>query len=83
MYYVYILYSITKAKFYVGQTNNISDRLKRHNNGASISTKSGMPWEIVYSIELESRSEAVILETKIKKRGTKRYLEDIGFDYKV
>ena len=28
---------------------------------------------------LESRSEAMALEKKIKKRGAKRYLQDIGF----
>jgi predicted GIY-YIG superfamily endonuclease len=37
------------------------------------------PWKIVYQIQFPTRSEAVILEQKIKKRGAKRYLEDIGF----
>ncbi|MFD1601771.1 GIY-YIG nuclease family protein [Flavobacterium artemisiae] len=83
MFFVYILYSATKEKFYIGQTNDLDDRLKRHNNGQSLSTKTGIPWKIVYSIELNSRSEAVNLETKIKKRGAKRYLQDINFEYKV
>ena len=83
MYYTYILYSTTKSRFYVGQTNHIEDRLNRHNNGQSLSTKSGIPWKMIYSISLNSRSEAVLLETKIKKRGAKRYLEDIGFEYEV
>ena len=81
MYCTYILYSVTKLKFYIGQTNDIEDRLKRHNNGSSLSTKSGIPWKIIYSITLSSRSEAVLLETKIKKRGAKRYLQDINFEY--
>ena len=83
MYYTYILYSISKSKFYIGQTNDIDDRLKRHNNGLSTSTKSGIPWKIVYYIVFNSRSEAVLLETKIKKRGAKRYLEDIAFKYEL
>ncbi|SNR64312.1 GIY-YIG nuclease family protein, partial [Flavobacterium sp. ov086] len=81
MYYTYILYSTTKSKFYIGQTNDIDDRLRRHNSGASLSTKGGIPWKIIYFIKLESRSEAVLLETKIKKRGAKRYLDGIKFEY--
>jgi len=83
MYFTYILYSQAKSKFYVGQTNDINDRLKRHNSGESLSTKHGVPWKLIYSIELATRSEAVLLETKIKKRGAKRYLEDIGFYYEM
>jgi putative endonuclease len=83
MYYTYILYSTTKSRFYVGQTNDVDDRINRHNKGQSLSTKSGIPWKMIYSISLNSRSEAVLLETKIKKRGAKRYLEDIGFEYEM
>jgi putative endonuclease len=83
MYLVYILYSASKLKFYVGQTNDLDDRLKRHNNGESLSTKHGTPWILIYSIKFQSRSEAVSLESKIKKRGAKRYLNDIGFIYEV
>ncbi|MBW1657831.1 GIY-YIG nuclease family protein [Flavobacterium quisquiliarum] len=74
MFFVYILYSTTKEKFYIGQTNDIEDRLRRHNSGQSLSTKNGIPWKIIYTIQLDSRSEAVTLESKIKKRGAKRYL---------
>ena len=37
-----------------------------------------MPWELVYSINFDTRAEAVALETKIKKRGAKRYLADLS-----
>ncbi len=79
MYIVYILFSKSSLKYYTGQTDNIKNRLYRHNSGLSLSTKSGKPWEIVYQIQFFSRSEAMLLELKIKKRGAKRYLEDIGF----
>ena len=81
MFFVYIIYSSIKEKFYIGQTNDIEDRLRRHNSGQSLATKNGIPWKMIYSIQLNSRSEAVILETKIKKRGAKRYLQDINFEY--
>ena len=74
--YVYILYSETIKRYYVGQTADIESRLERHNNGYVKSTKRGLPWKLVYKIEVHSRSEALILERKIKKRGAKRYLDN-------
>jgi putative endonuclease len=78
MYTVYILFSKSSLKYYTGQTDNLEDRLFRHNSGQSISTKSGKPWEIVYKTQLPTSSEAMLLELKIKKRGAKRYLQDIN-----
>ena len=79
MYDVYILYSEKRSRYYVGQTSNIADRIERHNQGKVKSTRSGVPWKIVLQIETKDRSEAVILERKIKKRGAKRYLDDNHF----
>jgi len=79
MLFVYILFSESKSKFYIGQTNDIGNRINRHNSSYELSTKHGVPWKIVTFFTLESRSEAIVLEKKIKKRGAKRYLQDIGF----
>ncbi|MBS1595822.1 MAG: GIY-YIG nuclease family protein [Bacteroidetes bacterium] len=32
-FYVYILESATTGRLYIGQTNDLSDRLVRHNSG--------------------------------------------------
>ena len=79
MFYTYILFSTKTLKYYVGQTNNLSDRLNRHNSGQQLATKNTIPWILITSFEFQTRSEAVHLETKIKKRGAKRFLIDIGF----
>jgi putative endonuclease len=81
MYWVYILYSDSIGRFYVGSTNDIKERLERHNSGQGVYTKRGVPWRLVTSFEFLTRSEAVRLEKKIKKRGIERYLEDIGFTF--
>ncbi len=73
---VYILYSVKSSRYYVGQTTDIRKRLERHNLGNVPSTKSAIPWILVLQIEVETRSEAVILERKIKKRGAKRFIDD-------
>ncbi len=78
-YFVYILYSKKRSRYYVGQTNSIVDRLKSHNSGYVKSTKSGLPWNLVLTFNVENRSEAMKLEKKIKKRGIKRFLDDNQF----
>jgi putative endonuclease len=71
-----ILFSEKSSRYYVGQTADIDKRLKRHNQGLVRSTKGGIPWKIVLQIDVLNRSEAVVLERKIKKRGAKRYLDN-------
>ncbi len=73
---VYILYSKKLDGYYVGQTNNIERRLKVHKTGGKKYTSRGIPWILVKSYKCNSRSEAVRLETKIKKRGIKRFIEE-------
>ncbi|HAQ72106.1 MAG TPA: excinuclease ABC subunit C [Flavobacteriales bacterium] len=78
---VYIIQSSATGKYYVGQTKDIEERLKRHNEGRVKSTSHGLPWNLVHTIPVRNRSEALILESKIKKRGAKRYLGDLGLEF--
>ncbi len=63
---VYIIQSKRNGKFYIGQSNNPSKRLSQHNSGYSFSTKTGIPWKLVYIKEFTSRSEVMIYEKKLK-----------------
>ena len=74
--FVYVLFSKTRSRYYVGQTTDIDKRLKRHNGGLVPSTKGGIPWELVLQIPVADRSAAVHLEKRIKKRGAKRFIDD-------
>ena len=74
--FVYILYSEKSSRYYVGHTADIDKRLKRHNSGVVPSTRGGIPWVLVLQLEVSTRSEAMILENKIKKRGAKRFLDN-------
>jgi putative endonuclease len=75
---VYILFSEIVSKYYVGQTQDLESRLLRHNEGRVNFTSKGIPWKLIQFFECNDRSEAVRLESKIKKRGIKRYLQDIN-----
>ena len=74
--YVYFLFSSKAGKYYVGISNDVKDRLRRHNCAESLSTQYGVPWKIIHVIECENKSDAMILEKKIKGRGISRYLTD-------
>ncbi|HEY9176802.1 MAG TPA: GIY-YIG nuclease family protein [Flavipsychrobacter sp.] len=74
--HVYILYSNSIQKYYAGITDNVSKRLDEHNRGKGKYTSKGAPWQLVTTIDCTSRSAAMELEKKIKKRGIKRYLQD-------
>ncbi|MFA5573759.1 MAG: GIY-YIG nuclease family protein [Brumimicrobium sp.] len=66
MFYTYILYSAVHDRYYIGQTNDITKRLIRHNAGNVRSTKPFRPWEIVYYEEFETRKESMNREAKLK-----------------
>jgi putative endonuclease len=66
LFFVYILFSQSRQRFYVGSTADINDRLQRHNAGRSVATKAGAPWELVYTETFSTRSGAVCRELEIK-----------------
>ena len=76
-HYVYIIYSKAHDRFYIGHCSDISNRLKRHNDGATPSTKPYRPWEIVYYEILETKSEAIKREKEIKKQKSRIYIEKL------
>jgi putative endonuclease len=77
MFKVYILYSSHIDQYYVGHTQNIEERLSRHNARRSLSTKKGRTWILVYSETFETRSEAMLREKSIKKMKSRTYIEQL------
>ena len=75
-YCVYILYSKSTNRYYSGQTQDLQNRLAEHNSGETVSIRNGIPWEVMWSKEMSSRSDAVKLERQIKKRGAARFIVD-------
>lgn len=66
MYYVYVLISLKTGRYYVGSTQDLEDRMARHNGGRSKATKGGVPWKLVHSETFSTRAEAVHREGAIK-----------------
>ncbi|WP_445263761.1 GIY-YIG nuclease family protein [Rhodohalobacter sp. 8-1] len=74
--YTYILFSESAERHYTGSCDDLRKRFERHNEARVPSTKYGVPWKLIWHRECDSRSEARMLESKIKKRGAARFLED-------
>ena len=58
MYYVYLIKSVKDKNLYIGSTNDIHRRLCEHNNGLVYSTKSRIPFELVYYEAYKSEGDA-------------------------
>lgn len=66
MYKVYILRTINN-KLYIGCTNNVSNRLERHKNGAGAEfTKRNKNFRVVYTESYSALVEARRREKQIK-----------------
>ena len=63
---VYLLYSPSHDRTYVGQTKELKARLLMHNSGLVRSTKACRPWELVHVEEFETRGEAMAREKWLK-----------------
>ncbi len=68
MFYVYILRSKKDDDLYTGSTNDLKRRFKEHNSGMVLSTKSRIPFEIVYYEAYKSEKDCREREHNLKLR---------------
>ena len=78
MYFVYILYSEKLDKYYKGYTNNVEERLMRHNKGYETYTSKGTPWKLKLVLQKSTEREAIRLEKKLKNLNKKQLEEFIA-----
>ncbi len=65
--YVYILQSqSSREHFYVGLTDDLKDRLRRHNSGEVPHTSKFGPWEIKTAVAFNDRDRAAEFERYLK-----------------
>ena len=73
-FFTYILQSETTSQLYTGQTNNLEDRILRHNKNQNKWTRHKGPWVLLFACQFDTRSEAVHLERKLKSYKDKAYV---------
>ena len=66
---VYILFSLSSKKYYIGQTNDLERRMEEHNHISEHSyTSKHRPWELQVTLEMANRSSAMKAEKYLKKK---------------
>ena len=75
MHYTYILKSVKFIKYYTGYTDNLENRLEKHNNGKSLYSSRYKPWRIIYFEEFASKNDAIKREKYFKSATGRRWLK--------
>ncbi|MEK7209011.1 MAG: GIY-YIG nuclease family protein [Patescibacteria group bacterium] len=80
-YFVYILLSQKDKRLYVGCTQDLSERLARHNAGHANSTKNRRPFSLIYSEKIENKATAFNRERFLKSLWGSRFKRKVLADY--
>ncbi len=77
-YFIYILYSDSIDKFYVGYSQNPLIRLQQHNsNSKEKYTGRATDWKLKAVFEVENESKAIQIERFIKRQKSRKFIERI------
>ncbi|MDP2943140.1 MAG: GIY-YIG nuclease family protein [Candidatus Omnitrophota bacterium] len=76
MHYVYVIQSLKDKGFYTGYTTDLKRRLEEHNSKSQSSTKSRVPFNLVYYEWCLSKGDAITREKYLKSGKGKRYIKD-------
>ncbi len=73
-YFVYLIKNIKSeySKTYVGYTNNLNLRLKKHNSNKGAKSTKGYKWKIIYKKKFYKKIKAMKFEYKLKNDRKKR-----------
>ena len=74
IFYVYMLKGVRNKtiKTYVGYTNNLNLRLKKHNTSRGAKSTRGYEWKVIYKKRFYDKRLAMSFEYKLKKDKNKR-----------
>lgn len=74
-YYTYVLRSLKDSNLYIGWTDDLKNRLAKHNGGEVIATRSRVPLELVYYEACCGKSQAIKREKYFKTGFGRRFLK--------
>jgi putative endonuclease len=77
MYTVYVIYNQVAKKHYIGQTRDITERIKLHNEHSFKSYTARFPgeWKLIYSESVATRSEALKREKQLKSGNGRAFIK--------
>ena len=76
---VYIIYSKSLDKYYVGESEDANKRLVLHNSAhfSNSFTARARDWRLVMTLTCENRVTARKIEVHIKRMKSRKYIEDL------
>ncbi|UOK41784.1 MULTISPECIES: GIY-YIG nuclease family protein [Flavobacterium] len=74
---VYILFSETKNRYYIGFTSNLEERIVRHNQKSKGFTGNVNDWKIVYIEKYKTKEQAQQRELQIKSWKSKIKIQEL------
>jgi putative endonuclease len=77
MYHTYILYSLTRDKYYIGYSSNIEERIIKHNSNHKGYTGGTGDWQLMWKKSFELKSEAMSQEKEIKRWKSRKKIETL------
>jgi len=82
MFYVYVLRIKNTGRYYIGQTQDLTKRLEKHQRGDTKSMKNRGAFELVHVERYSSRSDAMKREKEIKSykggEAFRRLMKNLG-----
>jgi putative endonuclease len=75
MFFVYIVYSTSLDRYYVGYTQDLAKRLNDHNSGISAYTARSKDWQLKWHMSFQTRELAMQKERQIKAKKSRKYIE--------
>lgn len=82
MFSIYVLYNPKHRKIYIGQTENLAERVKLHNEHAFKGYTSSFDgeWQLIYQEDVGTRQEALKREKQLKsyqgRQFVKKYIRE-------
>ena len=73
-YFVYVIYSAKRNRYYVGQSEDVQRRVELHRLRKNLGVSD---WELKYVEAFNTRSEAMKREAYIKARKSRIYIESL------
>ena len=77
-FYCYILFSLSRDRYYIGHTgDDPEERLRKHNSNHKGFTGKTGDWQLVFKEPFETKSEAYAREREIKSWKSRKRIEAI------
>jgi putative endonuclease len=77
MHFCYIIYSDKIDRYYIGETEDFTNRLEMHNSGFSPFTSKAKDWKLQLLIQCSGKSTSLKIERHIKSMKSRVFIENL------